>query len=230
MTQELKESPRTTLKQRLGREDELALIRLQRRLQEEGINDGTPLIQDQAQHLKRGRRERLRAEERAGKDSLTGLCNRGEFTDRLIAGAALAKRRGHNLALLILDLDNLKTINDINGHQAGDHVLIALTDVLKDIFRETDTIARIGGDEFAVILEAMSKRGAKRTIERLREAINERTITVSGGIAYLEGTDDTVDDLFARADEAMYRAKFGGKNSVVFTKGKGPDKKFIKLY
>jgi diguanylate cyclase (GGDEF)-like protein/PAS domain S-box-containing protein len=154
-------------------------------------------------------------------DSLTGLANRALFDDRMQHALAHANRRGHRLAVLLLDLDGFKIINDSLGHQAGDQVLVMVAQRIKACCRLSDTVARLGGDEFAVLLEEdvdeeAAAGVAARLLEILREPflIEGRELSVGGsiGIALHEGTTASTDDLLRDADAAMYCAKSRGRD------------------
>jgi diguanylate cyclase (GGDEF)-like protein/PAS domain S-box-containing protein len=154
-------------------------------------------------------------------DSLTGLPNRALFDDRTRHALAHADRRGHRLAVLLLDLDGFKIINDSLGHQAGDQVLVMVGKRIMASCRLSDTVARLGGDEFAVLLEedvdAQAAEGvAERLLEILREPfiVEGRELRVGGsiGIALYEGDAASTDDLLRDADAAMYCAKSRGRN------------------
>jgi len=164
-------------------------------------------------------------------DHLTGLPNRNLFGDRLMLAIAEAKRRGGQLAFMYLDLDKFKPINDKLGHGVGDEVLKEAARRLKENIREIDTVARIGGDEFAVILAPPitlddSKRTAERLLQVLSEPIqakgHECTVSASIGVSlYLKDATDA-EELVKCADSAMYRVKDSGRNGVEFY-GNTPD-------
>ena len=173
--------------------------------------------------------ERKRAEERltylAQYDQLTGLVNRTLFRDRLIHAMARSKRLQQPMGLMLLDLDRFKPVNDTLGHEAGDKILKGVADRLKDCVREVDTVARMGGDEFTIILEGFSDedditRVAERITKSLAEpfhlGVNEASIGVSIGITIYPTDDQEIDDLLRHADAAMYRAKQEGGNSFQF--------------
>jgi len=154
-------------------------------------------------------------------DALSGLANRALFTDRLEHALARAARVRSSLAVLFLDLDDFKLVNDSLGHAAGDELLVAVAERLGGSLRVGDTAARFGGDEFAILLEEFNsqeeaRQVAERIIDDLREPIliREREVRVhaSIGIAFsLEGTESP-SDLLQAADVAMYAAKSAGKN------------------
>ena len=173
--------------------------------------------------------ERKRAEERltylAQYDQLTGLVNRTLFRDRLIHAMARSKRLQQPMGLMLLDLDGFKSVNDTLGHEAGDNVLKAAANRLKECVREVDTVARMGGDEFTIILEGLAHedditRIAERISSSLAEPFElgsrEATIGVSIGITIYPTDDHEIDELLSHADAAMYRAKQRGGNSFQF--------------
>jgi diguanylate cyclase (GGDEF)-like protein len=158
----------------------------------------------------------LEARQLAELDALTGLHNRRYFDEVLDREVSRALRYGRSLALILIDLDDLKAINDRVGHLGGDAVLAELGERVREALRSTDIACRIGGDEFAVILPESALEDARQLYDRLQAAIGARpltggeSITASAGIADLEREDDPR-ALFQRADEALYRAKRDGK-------------------
>jgi diguanylate cyclase (GGDEF)-like protein/PAS domain S-box-containing protein len=175
--------------------------------------------------------ERKRAEETirylAFHDPLTGIANRPVLIDHLGKAMAQARRDGHMLALLFLDLDRFKEINDTAGHAAGDEVLRQVAAKLLPLVREGDTLARVGGDEFVLLLPRLDDQGdatavAERVLSGLREvqhADRHRSpITGSVGIALypLDGAD--AETLLRNADAAMYRAKSGGGDCLLMAR------------
>jgi diguanylate cyclase (GGDEF)-like protein len=187
-----------------------------------------------ATSLDRGRLERdlrqvteLKEELRhqAMHDALTGLPNRTLFLDRTQHAAHLAERNGLWPAVLYIDLDGFKPVNDTYGHQAGDVLLRVFAQRLQDCLRTADTAARLGGDEFAVLLHGpIDELGIQQVLGRLRAQLDEpidlgdgRTATIGAsiGVALAEAATD-VDALVRRADSAMYAAKRGGRNRSVF--------------
>src|SRR4051812_3588587 len=156
-------------------------------------------------------------------DSLTGIANRALFIDRL--QHAMARKRGFALplAVLFVDLDDFKTINDSLGHTEGDQVLVAVARRLQDALRTGDTIARMGGDEFAVLVEDAVDRDAPADVaERILGALqapfgrgrNDLFVRASVGLTAWHSNDETADDLIRNADIAMYMAKAAGKNRI----------------
>jgi diguanylate cyclase (GGDEF)-like protein len=148
-------------------------------------------------------------------DSLTGLPNRVLFQDRLHAAVANARRASHTLAVLLLDLDRFKPINDTFGHSSGDEMLRHLADALASVLRDADTVARIGGDEFAVLLIDSDEAGASLVAEKLLNVISKPCVIdghalavgASIGIALYPRDSIDVEVLLHQADAAMYDAK-----------------------
>ncbi len=162
--------------------------------------------------------------EAALRDPLTRCFNRRYFLQRLAAEIAYADRHNAPLALLFVDIDHFKAINDSFGHPVGDTVLQRVTEVTASKIRIDDVLARYGGEEFAVIARDTTLDGAMRLAERLRAAIAESLIThqerpievrVSVGVAAIPHEElPDAESLIVRADEALYRAKRGGRNRV----------------
>jgi len=157
-------------------------------------------------------------------DTLTGLPNRALLADRLGQALARRERRSLEAAVLFLDIDRLKWVNDSLGHAAGDQLLVDVAGRLKGVLRPDDTVARFGGDEFVVLCEELGSPGEALCVaERLREALatpfqlrgREICLTASIGIALAStSTHDTPDALLRDADSAMYRAKERGRDRV----------------
>jgi diguanylate cyclase (GGDEF)-like protein/PAS domain S-box-containing protein len=162
-------------------------------------------------------------------DPLTGLPNRNLFLDRLDHALARARRSGGMLAVLFLDMDDFKLVNDTRGHETGDLLLVALTPRLNAALRPGDTVARFGGDEFVVLCEdlvvdaaapAIAQRIAEACARPIRIGEHEHIVTVSTGIVIIEGGASTPSNMLRDADAAMYRAKAGGKGRIeVFDEG-----------
>ncbi len=159
-------------------------------------------------------------------DHLTGLANRMMFRDRLDHAVNAAERSGKRVALMYLDLDKFKDVNDQLGHDAGDELLIEVAERLQGVARRADTIARLGGDEFTVILEGLdSPDGAATVADKLLEIMEvpvdlagrQVTVTTSIGIAVYPDDADNVEDLLRHADSAMYQAKGAGRNTFQFS-------------
>jgi diguanylate cyclase (GGDEF)-like protein/PAS domain S-box-containing protein len=167
--------------------------------------------------------ERTAAEVRlrhvADHDALTGLFNRRRFEEELDRHIALGRRYGMSGALLLLDLDDFKRVNDEFGHRAGDRVLTAVAVVLSHRLRESDIVARFGGDEFAVLMPVGGVPEATELAELLAGAINADVptpagpLTASVGIALFRDLS-TADEVLSRADDAMYAEKRGESSTV----------------
>ncbi|HTN94144.1 MAG TPA: EAL domain-containing protein [Gallionella sp.] len=163
-------------------------------------------------------------------DALTRLPNRRLLMDRLHQAMASSTRNGHHGAILFLDLDNFKTLNDTRGHDIGDMLLVEVARRLQDCVREGDTVARFGGDEFVLILEGLSAKQdeaaaqAEAVAEKVRDFLNqpyrlngmEHHSSTSIGINLFFDHAGRVDELFKQADMAMYQAKQAGRNAIRF--------------
>jgi diguanylate cyclase (GGDEF)-like protein/PAS domain S-box-containing protein len=155
-------------------------------------------------------------------DSLTGLANRALFADRLEHALSRTRRSRHRLAVLFLDLDDFKTINDSLGHGEGDQLLVAVAARLRDAVRAGDTIARMGGDEFAVLVEDASNGSPMDVAERLMATLQtpfersgkELFVHGSIGVAVSASPKETPEELLRNADASMYMAKSHGKNRI----------------
>lgn len=162
--------------------------------------------------------------EQIGTDALTGCMNRRALEARLRADWRLAKRRGTHIALAAIDLDHFKQINDTKGHPVGDIVLQQLAGIMKSTARDTDAVARFGGDEFLILLPDTGWQGALTFAERLRRRVDDftfgppgqpMTITISVGVALARGTDPiSPEELLKEADRSLYKAKQQGRNRV----------------
>lgn len=162
-------------------------------------------------------------EERSSHDFLTGLANRQLFYDRLEAELKRAKRRTQPAAVLLMDLDHFKAINDRFGHDAGDHVLKEFSRYVQAQLREVDTLARWGGEEFTALLPETGRGEAHEVAERIRRSVEQHRFdclntriraSVSIGSTVLDEKDDRVEGVMRRADEALYEAKRAGRNRV----------------
>jgi len=158
-------------------------------------------------------------------DALTGLPNRASFNDKIDEAVARAKRNKSGIALMFIDLDKFKPINDTYGHDAGDLVLKTVAKRLTSTIRETDTAARLGGDEFVVILENITDKNdtkavAKNLLDKVPEPIpfedTSCSVGLSIGISHYPSDADSVEELLNAADRAMYKVKEAGRNNFSF--------------
>jgi diguanylate cyclase len=169
-------------------------------------------------------RQRLAKERvQAQTDPLTGAPNRLAFEQRVAQEFARWQRYKHSLTLLLCDVDYFKKINDTYGHKAGDRALMAIVKTIQFHLRETDFLARVGGEEFVVLLPDTTQEAAAVVAEKLRMSVEHSEfvyqgkpvpITISGGYAQFQ-PGDTVDEIYQRADKALYRAKHKGRNQFV---------------
>jgi len=161
---------------------------------------------------------------KASTDTLTGLYNRGFFFELAEKTFSESQRHQNDLSLIMLDIDFFKKINDTYGHPVGDLVLQALSNNIQTMLRKEDSLARVGGEEFAILLPNTSQKSAFFIAEKIRKNIAEislsgdwqETITpkVSLGVASLLSGHHNFDEIYAHADKALYRAKFTGRNKV----------------
>ncbi|HXJ23083.1 MAG TPA: GGDEF domain-containing protein [Polyangia bacterium] len=166
--------------------------------------------------------------ESALRDGLTRAFNKRYFIDRIESEIQYALRHQAPLALIFIDIDHFKRINDLHGHPAGDHVLSQLSTLVMSMLGEDAMLARYGGEEFAILARGLELDAATALSERLRAAVNAHPfefsgtpipVTVSVGVARAPAPGiASAGDLVARADEAMYAAKRGGRNRVVAAK------------
>jgi diguanylate cyclase (GGDEF)-like protein len=178
-----------------------------------------------SQHLAQMQNSRTRLEHLVQHDVLTGLPNRRLFQDRLEHALVRARRNNQRVALLFIDLDHFKAINDRLGHDVGDAVLKAVASRLAAAVREVDTVARLGGDEFVILLDDPTHREHVAEIaEKLMEALKPEIlfgdhalrVSVSIGISQYPDDGDTASGILANADRAMYRAKTAGRSGFHF--------------
>jgi diguanylate cyclase (GGDEF)-like protein len=164
-------------------------------------------------------------ERSASRDSLTGLCNYRLFREHLDRELQKGRRVDSTLSLVMIDIDSFKNYNDLNGHEAGNQVLISIASLLRSSIRDVDIAARYGGEEFALVLPSTSKIGACRVAERAlgeieshgfrhRETQPGGKVTVSMGIATFPADASKTQELIEHADQALYVAKSRGKNQV----------------
>jgi diguanylate cyclase (GGDEF)-like protein/PAS domain S-box-containing protein len=159
----------------------------------------------------------------ASTDFLTGLSNRRHFLEQMDITLARFHRHGPDTALIMLDLDHFKQVNDDYGHAAGDEALRHFSELIRAASRRVDLLGRLGGEEFAILMPDTTGEGAMEYAERLRLAlesnpprIGERSIplTLSAGVTIFDATDASVDSILLRADDALYQAKRLGRNRV----------------
>jgi diguanylate cyclase (GGDEF)-like protein len=164
-------------------------------------------------------------------DTLTGLPNRRQFNEKLELAISRCGRTGNPMALMFLDIDHFKSINDSLGHGAGDEVLREFANRIRNGIRITDTAARLAGDEFVIILENLKRPNeAESVVEKLVEAIrqpmqaagNEVLVTASIGVTLCHSENIAAKALLARADRALYRAKSAGRNTFVMDEPPAP--------
>lgn len=154
-------------------------------------------------------------------DSLTGLSNRRRFSEMATEELTRGIRYNHPISILIFDIDHFKTINDNFGHQAGDEALVELAQVVLDCTRESDSVARWGGEEFTVLMPFTGLVAAASVAEKIKEKVaqhpfkNGLKLTVSIGVAEWQLHDESVDSLVSRADDALYQAKETGRNRII---------------
>jgi len=159
-------------------------------------------------------------------DSLTKLYNRRYFSEVLENYYHLAKREKTELSLLMLDIDNFKSVNDTYGHQMGDAVIVTIADILRELTRKSDIVCRFGGEEFIVLLPRTDIEGTVRIAEYIRECIattpvedekNKLYVSVSIGVSNVH-LDEEIEASIKKSDIALYEAKNSGKNRVVVFK------------
>jgi diguanylate cyclase (GGDEF)-like protein/PAS domain S-box-containing protein len=182
--------------------------------------DGSPRhFISQLQDISERKRLEAHTYELANRDPITSLYNRRRFEEELKRQIARCREGGEGAALLMLDLDRFKTVNDSDGHIAGDRLIRMVGRTLDERVAEPDVAARIGGDEFAVILRNIDLAQARAVAEELRVAIaavdTERTCTASLGLCRLHGDVPDAETCFRAVDRAMYRAKGQGRDRVV---------------
>jgi diguanylate cyclase (GGDEF)-like protein/PAS domain S-box-containing protein len=159
----------------------------------------------------------------ASTDALTGLPNRPAFMGRAENEFSRAMRYKRPLSIVMIDVDHFKSINDHYGHAVGDHVLTNIGHILGDTLRDSDVLARIGGEEFVLLLPDTPEANAEFVAERMRSRLASTTIklkelelevTASFGVAAIHPADDELEKMLNRADQAMYEAKNNGRNQV----------------
>jgi len=164
--------------------------------------------------------ENIELQYQAIRDPLTHIFNRRYLTNALEHALALSKRKHHNFALLLIDIDNFKIFNDTFGHPVGDRVLEKVSHTLKNHTRSYDTVGRMGGEEFLVIMPESTLTEALQCASHLRTTINllkiaQKNISISVGIAVYPMHGNTIEALLSAADKALYQAKAAGRNCAV---------------
>jgi two-component system cell cycle response regulator len=164
-----------------------------------------------------------RLERLAITDDLTGLYNRRQAMHRLEEHWTACDRHHRPMSIISIDVDHFKQINDLHGHNVGDLVLQGVADVLKQCVRNTDTVCRIGGEEFLIVLPCQTQQEAEVCAERCRQTIEAKEFgcggqtvraTISAGIACRRGDMHMCADLLREADDALYAAKHAGRNAI----------------
>lgn len=196
--------------------------------------DGAPLrVVGLRMDITRRKQIEQRLETLAHSDPLTGVCNRRRFLELADDELSRAARHGQTMALLMVDLDHFKAVNDRYGHAGGDAVLCAFANSAQGVLRQGDVLARVGGEEFAVLLPQTSHEGAMALAQRLLQRIRELRvpldgvtahITVSIGVALRPAAPEvpvSIDNLMVAADRALYRAKSAGRNRAVMADAAG---------
>lgn len=158
-------------------------------------------------------------------DSLTGLANRRHFTDSAASLVQYSQQQLQELAVLVLDLDHFKSVNDRYGHEAGDQVLSFVSQIFKRCLRDGDLAARLGGEEFSILLPGANQTQALAVGERIRRSIagcpvplsdgSFLTVSISIGVSMWRTDESEIQAAFKRADIALYQAKMQGRNRVV---------------
>jgi diguanylate cyclase (GGDEF)-like protein len=153
-------------------------------------------------------------------DTLTQLPNRRAFFELAKIELERARRYGHTLTAIMLDLDNFKAVNDQMGHQRGDELLRTISNILREVSRSSDVAGRLGGDEFAIVLPETDATAAMAFSEKLRREVlaamqrENLPVTISLGVATFHTMPQHVDQLLKRADDLMYAVKVSGKNQI----------------
>ena len=207
-----------------GRHSALVFVRMRNR--RHWSEDQIAGIKSFAETLSRSidkRDQEARMYQLATTDSLTGVANHRHFIEQLSLEMKRTRRSGAPCALLMMDIDRFKAVNDTYGHEAGDAVLVQLTSSIRSALRDIDTFGRLGGEEFAAILPGAGVATAMQVAERLRSCVEGSRVatragtigvTISIGITQASGPDDDADAILRRADNAMYQAKNEGRNCI----------------
>lgn len=154
-------------------------------------------------------------------DFLTGIYNRREFYDRANQEILNSRRFNHPLTVAVMDVDSFKEVNDKQGHQSGDALLKIIAQTILSTIRKTDVVARVGGDEFALLFPNTEEEGAFHALEKVKNVITKKMhemnyqVTFSFGAATFSIPQNSTDELLSKADQLMYNAKANGKNKIV---------------
>lgn len=185
--------------------------------------EGEPAVQSVVRDIAERKQMREELTRLATTDPLTGICNRRRFFERLELEWSRARRHSRPLSILMFDLDHFKKINDTHGHAVGDSVLVDLCTEANDVLRSEDVLARLGGEEFAVILPEIDRQTAETVAERLRKRLAAVKVTapegvirctVSIGVIQCRLAHESLDVALKRVDDALYRAKHSGRNLI----------------
>jgi diguanylate cyclase (GGDEF)-like protein len=188
-------------------------------------DEGRPMyLLSQMQDISERKATEARLAHRASHDELTGLPNRGVLEDRMVLALNRQRRERRPIAILYLDLDGFKGVNDTHGHDAGDYLLVAVAKRLTALVRPTDVVSRLGGDEFAILCERMDEYGATRLAKRIGEVVPKpievegRSLSVTPSVGIALGRDPQIKpgELVADAVMAMYFAKEEGRAGYAF--------------
>lgn len=171
------------------------------------------------------KRLELRLRQLSRTDELTGLFNRRYFIQRLVQELARYRRHVRAASVVLFDFDHFKRINDSHGHPAGDQVLVSVGKLLRDRLRTSDVPARLGGEEFALLLPDTDLEEATRVAEKIRRLVKEQAfategghafgVTITCGVSAFQGSEETVEAILHRADHNLYRGKRDGRDRVV---------------
>lgn len=213
--------------------DRIELLRTEKEKAIVQANEYLQQLNEKLESLVDERTQKLREKNRklsklAVQDSMTGLLNHNASIEYLKLMRGSAQRYGHDLAVIMLDIDLFKSINDVYGHPAGDEVILAVSHVLKSTIRESDGCGRYGGEEFILILPESNMDSAQELAERIRKniqelripAIDNTTVSASFGITLFDQFASDA-DMIAQADKALYMAKMSGRNRVVLAEAVG---------
>jgi diguanylate cyclase (GGDEF)-like protein len=183
------------------------------------------MVADMKRSTEQLREANRKLHETAVTDGLTGLSNYAHFFDELKKEEARTRRSNSNFGVILFDLDQFKKVNDTYGHEKGNILLRAVSDILKENARRMDTVARYGGEEFAILMP--DSNGAEREVaERIRKKIESTEftgiadtplrITISGGVCTYPQGAQSLNELLDKADKGLYQAKNGGRNKTCY--------------